>query len=146
MTSHETATHPVSVAIPSRLKRKRINAAKINDCKSFPDKDTGGTFNGATVRCADTRWLSAEDHPQIGSLFVKSRTGFYVANDNHILAAFGLFDAIRPDSLAVVTELRKRDIAVSIISSDDTGTIEAIAVKLGMDARNVKSQCSLADK
>lgn len=138
--------HPVSVAISSHLEEKGVNAAKIDDFKSVAGKGVDGTFNGASVRCGNTRWLSAEIHPEVQDLLAKGLTVFCVAMDNRILTAFGLSDSVRPDSHAVITELQKRGIAVSIVSGDDAGAVEAVAVKLGIEASHVRSRCSPGDK
>lgn len=47
--------------------------------------------------------------------------------EGQVIAVFGLFDSLRPDSCAVIIEPAKRGIAVSIVSGDDTGPVEAIA-------------------
>jgi soluble P-type ATPase len=44
------------------------------------------------------------------------------------------------------TLLRKRNIAVSIVSGNDTGAIEAVATKLNILANPVRSRCTPGDK
>jgi Cd2+-exporting ATPase len=138
--------HPVSVAISTYLKEKGVDAAKIGDSKSVTGKGVEGTFNGANVRCGNTRWLSAEILPEIQDLLAKGLTVFCVAMNDQTIAAFGLSDSLRPDSHSVVTELQKRNIAVSIVSGDDAGAVEAVAAKLGIPASHVRSRCTPGDK
>lgn len=138
--------HPVSAAISTHLREKGIDAAKISDLKSVTGKGIDGTFDGTSVRCGNTRWLIAENHPKVQDLLAKGLTVFCVAIDNQPVAAFGLSDSLRPDSHAVITELQKRGIAVSIVSGDDAGPVEAVAAKLGIQASHVRSRCTPRDK
>ena len=138
--------HPVSAAISTHLKEKGVDAAKISDSKSVTGKGVDGTFNGASVRCGNTRWLSAEIHPEVQDLLAKGLTVFCVAIDDRVIAAFGLSDSLRPESCAVITKLQKRGITVSIVSGDDAGAVEAVALKLGIPASHVRSRCTPGDK
>jgi Cd2+-exporting ATPase len=138
--------HPVSVAISTYLKEKGVDAAKIGDSKSVTGKGVEGTFDGANVRCGNTRWLSAEILPEVQDLLAKGLTVFCVAMNGQTIAAFGLSDSLRPDSHSIVTELQKRNIAVSIVSGDDAGAVKAVAAKLGIPASHVRSRCTPSDK
>ncbi|KAJ9493709.1 hypothetical protein H2202_010831 [Exophiala xenobiotica] len=138
--------HPVSAAISTYLKERGVDAAKIGDSKSVTGKGVEGTFDGANVRCGNTRWLSAETLPEVQDLLAKGLTVFGVAINDKLIAVFGLSDCLRPDSHSVVTELQKRNIAISIVSGDDTGAVEAVATKLGIPASHVRSRCTPGDK
>ncbi len=138
--------HPVSIAISTYLKKKGVDAFKIGDSKSVTGKGVEGTFDGANVRCGNTRWLSAEILPEVQDLLAKGLTVFCVAINDQTIAAFGLADSLRPDSHIVVNELQKRSIAVSIVSGDDAGAVEAVAAKLGISAGHVRSRCTPGGK
>lgn len=138
--------HPVSAAVSTYLKEKGVEAAKISGTKSITGKGVDGKFNGVSVRCGNTRWLSAETHPEVQDLLSKGLTVFCVALDKRLLAAFGLSDSLRPDSRAVITELQKRGIAVSIVSGDDADAVEVVALKLGIQPSQVRSRCTPGDK
>jgi len=138
--------HPVSAAISTYLKEKSVTAAKVSDYKSVPGKGVDGTINGASIRCGNTRWLSAEMLPEVQDLLAKGLTVFCVAMDDRVIAAFGLSDSLRPDSRLVITELQERNIAVSIISGDDAGAVEAVALKLSIPTSHVRSRCTPSDK
>jgi len=138
--------HPVSAAISTYLKEKSVNAAKVGNYKSVPGKGVDGTINGASVRCGNTRWLSAETLPEVQDLLAQGLTVFCVAIDDRVIAAFGLSDSLRPDSRLVITELQERNIAVSIISGDDAGAVEAVALKLSIPTSHVRSRCTPSDK
>ncbi|KAK5311807.1 hypothetical protein LTR93_011586 [Exophiala xenobiotica] len=138
--------HPVSAAISTYLKEKGVDATKIEDSKSVTGKGVKGTFDGVNVRCGNTQWLSAETLPEVQDLCAKGLTVFGVAMNEQLIAVFGLSDCLRPDSYSVVTELQKRNIAISIVSGDDTGAVEVVAAKLGIPASHVRSRCTRGDK
>ncbi len=102
---------------------------------------TARMFAAATLR-----WLSAEILPEVQDLLAKGLTVFCVAINDQTIAAFGLADSLRPDSHIVVNELQKRSIAVSIVSGDDAGAVEAVAAKLGISAGHVRSRCTPGGK
>lgn len=138
--------HPVSVSISTYLKEKGVNAAKIWNSKSVIGKGVEGTFDGANVRCGNTRWLSIETLPEVQDLLAQGLTVFGLTMNGQPLAAFGLSDSLRPESRFVVTELQKRNIAISIVSGDDTGAVEAVAFELGIPSSHVRSRCTPSDK
>jgi P-type E1-E2 ATPase len=138
--------HPVSIAISTYLEEKGVEAAKISDTRSITGEGVDGTIDGVSVRCGNTRWLSAEIHPEVQGLLTKGLTVFCIAIDDQVVAAFGLVDSLRPDSHTVITELQKRGIAISIVSGDDAGAVEAVAGKLGIPSSHVRSRCTPGDK
>lgn len=138
--------HPVSAAISTHLKSKSVKAATIRDYNSVPGQGVEGTFNGASVRCGNTRWLTADGLPESQAFLLKGLTVFCVAMNDRIIAAFGLSDSLRPESCRVVTELQRRDIAISIVSGDDAGAVEAVALKLSIPVSQVRSRCRPSDK
>jgi Cd2+-exporting ATPase len=138
--------HPVSAAISSYFKWKLIGTALVENPQSITGKGIEGSFNGVKVRCGNTRWLSAESQPQVQDLFSRGLTVFGVSRDDQLIALYGLSDSLRTDSSAVVAELQKRNIAVSIVSGDDASAVNAIATKLNVPASHVRSRCSPRDK
>ncbi|KAI9827158.1 MAG: Cell morphogenesis protein PAG1 [Thelocarpon impressellum] len=68
------------------------------------------------------------------------------ASGDDLVAVFGLEDSLRPDVGAVVSELVRRGIAVSMVSGDDAGAVNSTAATLGLPAARVRSRCSPADK
>lgn len=53
---------------------------------------------------------------------------------------------LRPDAISTVSELRRRGIAVSLVSGDNEGAVNVIAARLGIPSENVRSRCSPVDK
>ena len=138
--------HPVSAAISTYLKGKNVDAATVRAENSVPGQGVEGVINGARVRCGNIRWLNAEALPEVQALLLKGLTVFCVAMSDRVIAAFGLYDALRPDSHLVIRELQQRNIAISIISGDDSQAVEAVALELNIPVSQVKSRCTPSDK
>ena len=138
--------HPVSAAILSCLQAKGVEAANTKDVRSITGKGVEGTYAGDLIRCGNTRWLSLHDLPEVQSLLRKGLTVFGVAIGDKPLAVFGISDSIRSETKFVLAELKKRKIAVSVVSGDDAGATETVAVKLEIPLNNVRSRCTPADK
>ena len=138
--------HPVSAAVTSYLKEKGVDCISIRDIKSITGKGVQGTFGGVEVRCGNTRWLSANERPEIQNLLAMGLTAVGVTMDERLIAVFGLSDSLRPESHFVVTELQKRNIGVSIISGDDAGAVNGVAAKLDIPLCHVRSRCTPGGK
>ena len=82
----------------------------------------------------------------VQSLLSRGLTVFCMSSGDELLAVYGLEDSIRPDASTVVSELRRRGIAVSIVSGDDSGAVQLIAENLGISTDYVRSQCTPRQK
>ena len=138
--------HPVSVAISEYLKAMGIQPANIENSKSVTGKGVEGTFEGASIRCGNAQWLSAESRTEVQDLLAQGLTVCCVTMNDQVIAAFGLSDSLRPDAHSVVIELQRRKIAVSIVSGDTAGTVKTIAAELGIPATHVRSRCTPVQK
>ncbi len=63
-----------------------------------------------------------------------------------LLTVYGLDDSLRPDAESVISQLQKRDIAVSIVSGDDDGAVQKLGRHLGIAGPRVRSRYSPRDK
>ncbi|KAK0249281.1 hypothetical protein LTS09_015543 [Friedmanniomyces endolithicus] len=142
----EISKHPVSAAVSAHLKARGVQAAALKDVRSITGKGTEGMWNGDQVRCGNSRWLSLEDLPDVQHLLSKGLTVFCVTIKQLPVCIFGLSDRIRPETHLVLAELRKRNIAISLVSGDDTPTTEQLAAHLNIPLSNVRSRCTPADK
>lgn len=138
--------HPVSAAISSYLQAKGVKAADTKDVRSITGKGIEGTYDGDVIRCGNTRWLQVQDFPEVQSLLRNGLTVFGVTIRGKPLAVFALSDSTRPETKFVLAELKKRRIAVSIVSGDDAGATNALAAELDIPLNNVRSRCTPADK
>lgn len=138
--------HPVSIAITKHLEEKAAQAAHLEHITSVPGCGIEGTFNGSKIRAGNQYWLNLSSNPEIQSILSKGLTILCVTLDDKLVAVFGLQDQLRPDAVEVISELKKRGIAISLISGDHARAVDAVADELGISLENVKSHCNPADK
>nr|OQO28681.1 hypothetical protein B0A51_05721 [Rachicladosporium sp. CCFEE 5018]OQO28953.1 hypothetical protein B0A51_05353 [Rachicladosporium sp. CCFEE 5018]OQO31929.1 hypothetical protein B0A51_01124 [Rachicladosporium sp. CCFEE 5018] len=138
--------HPVSMAISSYLVSKGIKAAEVENVRALPGQGVEGTYGGQLIRCGHTRWLSLQNLPEARRLLDARLTVFGVTVEGVPTALFGLHDRIRPEARRVLAELKKRKIAISIVSGDDAGATDAVAAELAVPITNVRSKCTPGDK
>ncbi|KAI1214146.1 heavy metal translocatin [Annulohypoxylon truncatum] len=138
--------HPVASAVAAHLKNQGIHAGKVDDIQSLPGKGVQGKIDGVSIQAGNPHWLDLESHPLVQDTRSKDFSTFCVTINSELQAVFGLTDTIRPDVLLTISELQKRNIAVSILSGDDDRTVETVAASLGIPKENAISRCSPADK
>ncbi|MCJ1238191.1 hypothetical protein MMC14_006180 [Varicellaria rhodocarpa] len=138
--------HPISSAVAQHLKSLDVSPAHVENIKTLPGKGVEATFDGIPIRVGNSRWLDLGAVPQVQSLLSLGFTVFCVLIDSRIAAVFGLNDTLRPDAKAVVSALLSRGITVSIVSGDDEGAVQSVAVQLNIPTSNVRSHCLPIDK
>ncbi|KAI9676319.1 MAG: hypothetical protein M1817_000476 [Caeruleum heppii] len=138
--------HPVASAISSHLKMLHTKPAKVENVTSVVGQGLEGLYSGVSIRCGNPRWLGVEDHPIVQSYVSKGLTVFCVSDPNDLLAVIGLQDTLREEAFAVVSELKRRGIQISILSGDEDDAVQGVAADLGIPKENVRSRCTPASK
>lgn len=138
--------HPVSAAVAAHLQAQDVKPTPVENVKSVTGSGIEGAWNGASVRGGNSRWLAVQTVPQVASLLSQGCTVFCVTLGEELLAVYGLDDSMRSDAKSVVSELQKRDIAVSLVSGDDDGAVQKVGHELGIPRSHIKSRCSPGDK
>ena len=138
--------HPVSQAISQHLRPQGIKPGEVSDIETVTGSGVQGTWENKTIRAGNVRWLKQENHPTVKSFSTLGCTVFGITHDNTLLAIFGLQDTLRPDVEPVISELKNRNIAISIVSGDDPAAVSALATHLAIPATHVHSRCSPAEK
>jgi Cd2+-exporting ATPase len=138
--------HPVSAAVAAYLQAQGVEPIPVTEVKSVTGSGMEGTWGGMSLRGGNSHWLAVQTIPRVASLLSQGSTVFCVSLGDELLAAYGLDDTLRPDAKFVVSELQKRDIAVSLVSGDDDGAVQRIGRELGIPSPQVRSRCSPGDK
>ncbi|KAK8139765.1 copper-translocating P-type ATPase [Apiospora sp. TS-2023a] len=138
--------HPVSVSMVSHLRNRDIEPIVVRDIKSLTGKGVEGFIGETRIQAGNSRWLGLESNDSVRETSARGLTTLCVTFDSHLVAVFGLSDSVRAEAVSVVTELRKRGIAVSILSGDELQTATRVAETVGIPASMVKARCSPADK
>lgn len=138
--------HPVSAAVARHLKDHEVSPAQVDEITTVVGKGVQGSLEGSTISGGNSRWLGMEQNDQVQGFLSQGLTVFCAVVDSQLRAVFGLEDSIREDSLGVISELKRRGIAVSLVSGDDDGAVQKLAAKLDIPQSHVRSRCSPKDK
>ena len=138
--------HPVSLAVSKHLKAAGVEPATVVHVTPVVGKGIEGTYNGRNVRIGNARWLRVEHQPAILSLVSKNLTVLCAAQGDRLIGLFGLEATLRDDASTVVASLVERGIVVSILSGDEIGAVQKVALKLGIPHEVVRARCTPREK
>ena len=138
--------HPVSCAIASHLKLQDILPSQIEDVVVIPGCGIEATWNGSVVRAGNPDWLGISESPMLQVDVSLGLTPFCVSIDGTVVAAFGLGDALRPEAVRIVNQLKKRSIDISIVSGDTKEAVHSVAKQLDIPESHVRFGHSPSDK
>lgn len=140
------SNHPVSLAVSKHLKAAGVEPATVTHVTPVVGKGIEGTYNGRIVRIGNARWLGLEDQLPVRSLLSQNLTVLCATQGDRLVAVFGLEATLREEASTVVASLVERGIAVSIISGDEIGAVQKVALKLGISHEVIRAKCTPREK
>ncbi|KAI0642384.1 heavy metal translocatin [Trametes meyenii] len=141
--------HPVARAVAADLEGRQVSNTGqpiLEDVEMVTGKGMRGTLLGKEIRGGSAAWLGLESHAAVEPLLAQGLTTFCVMHGDHLIAAFGLSDTLRPETRSVLHALAARNIHVSILSGDHPAAVYNVAAELGIPADRVRAGCLPADK
>lgn len=139
--------HPISSVITGHLREKNaMIPAVLSDVKSITGMGIEGVYDKTAVRGGSPRWLGVEEHPIVQTILAKGLTAFCATVDSELVGAFGLEDTVRTDTLSIISALKSRGLAISIVSGDHPAAVRSVAARLGIEEEKTQAQCLPADK
>lgn len=138
--------HPVSAAVASHLRERRVTGLPIPDIKALTGKGVEGTAQGLVVRAGNARWLNLSTDERVQSMQAQGYTTLCFTVNGSLAAIFGLTDSLRPDAISTVQKLQEAGIVVHVVSGDDSGAVTSVASQLGVPSPNVRSRATPEDK
>ena len=141
-----TSKHPVSRAIAAHIQAVGVRASQIENVVAVPGNGIEATWNGSIIRAGNPDWLGCQDSPEVQQILQNGLSLFCVSVDGNLAAVFGLKDSLRPDTIKVIDELKKRSIDISIVSGDNQGAVQSIARQLRLSPDCIRYGQSPADK
>ncbi|KAK8906368.1 hypothetical protein QC760_004961 [Botrytis cinerea] len=141
-----SSKHPVSSAIAAHLKLTVTKADELKEITSIVGCGIEATWGEEKIRAGNPYWLGVENLPAVTNLLSLGVSIFCITVNKNLVAVYGLKDRLRPDATAVINELRRRNIEISIISGDNEESVKSVSRTLNLPESNVRFQCSPADK
>ncbi len=138
--------HPVALAVSKHLEAAGVEPAAVARVTPVVGKGIEGTSKGQIVRIGNARWVNVENQPPVRSLLSKNLTVLCATQGDRLIGLFGLEATLRDDASTVVASLVERGIVVSILSGDEIGAVQKVALKLGIPHEVVRARCTPREK
>ena len=133
------STHPLAKAIVSSCGKDSCDLEKITDFKEHAGHGLSGKRGekhlrgGNAVFIREQAALPAGIQKQAEQLATQGKTPIFFAEDERLLGVIAVADALRPDSVKAVRELKGLGLRVIMVTGDHRRTAEAIGVEAGVD-------------
>jgi len=141
-----SSKHPVSIAIAAHLKSSVTKANELKNVTSIAGCGIKATWGEEDICAGNPYWLGVENLPAVKNILSLGLTIFCITVNKRLVAVYGLKDSLRPDTTAVITELKRRNIEISIVSGDNEESVMSISRTLDLPESHLRFRCSPVDK
>ena len=132
--------HPVARAIVKSAEERGLRIPGLSDFEYMPGRGVRGTVEGRRLSAGGPNLLAASGmEAGSGVRDAASRAAangqgmIYLVDDDRVIAAFAVADAIRPESREAIGRLHAAGIEVVMLTGDATPVADAVARQLGID-------------
>ncbi|MCO6049316.1 heavy metal translocating P-type ATPase [Mesorhizobium sp. RP14(2022)] len=135
------SSHPLAIAILDRAKNDKAPVPPAFDAQAVAGEGVEGTVGGDPVflgspRAAEQRVsLQPEYKAAIAALNAEGKTVSVLLSRGALAGFIAMRDEARPDALQALDELKRAGVRPLMLTGDNRVTAEAIAAKLGIEAR-----------
>ncbi|CUH89082.1 Copper-transporting P-type ATPase [Phaeobacter sp. CECT 5382] len=139
--------HPIAKALVAAAGKGLPKAEKV---EAIPGYGLRAMVEGREVLVGAERLMQSEGiacdtfKAQADLWASEGETPFYAAINGATAALLSVADPVKPDTPAAIRALQAQGLKVAMITGDATGTAQAIAARLGIDA--VRADCLPGDK
>ena len=145
------AEHPVARAIVRSAQDRELTIPRASDFQAVPGYGVQAVVDGRQLAVGGPSLLRRLDVEPDRVLVAfteeasaRGQSTIYLVEAPHVLAAFAVADAVRPESREAVERLRERRIQVVMMTGDSRAVADTVARELGIDT--VYSQVLPGDK
>ncbi|KAK2007925.1 heavy metal translocatin [Colletotrichum eremochloae] len=139
--------HPVSAAVGGYLEKQGVKPmSEVVNVRVIPGAGVEACHKDSSLQAGNARWTNADSNGEVERLQQAGLTALVVARDSIPLVVFGLAVQIRPEAFRVIAELKARNIAVHLVSGDQTVAVEAVAAAVGIPAEHVAGERTPTEK
>ena len=140
--------HPIAHAVSEYAKAQKISMSPVSHFTVIEGKGVRGTVDSVEYFAGNTKVLSdltlSFDSKTIEAETTQGRTPVILATKKEILGVAMVADAVKPESIEAVKNLRELGIKVIMLTGDHKNTASAIAKEVGID--DVMSEVLPGDK
>ncbi|KAJ4325907.1 hypothetical protein N0V84_003293 [Fusarium piperis] len=139
--------HPVSAAVEKHLSEQSVQAMlDVSDIRVVPGAGIEADYKGSKLQAGNARWTGADKVPEVVRLQQAGLTTLVITRDSIPLIVFGLKVRIRPEATRVIAYLKARNIAVHLVSGDQTMAVKSVAATVGIPAENAVGERTPPEK
>ncbi|APW41118.1 heavy metal translocating P-type ATPase [Rhodoferax saidenbachensis] len=148
--------HPLAHAVVTAAKTKTMEVQAPTDVRAVPGRGTQGVVAGRTLLLGSLRWMEelGVDQAAVAAratqLQAEGATVSAMAERTEsgvtLLALLAFADEPKPGAKEALAILQARGIQTVMISGDNRGAAEAMAKRLGLDAKDVLAEVLPGDK
>ena len=151
-TLESQSEHPLADAVMTRLKSEGIAGVILDQFESLTGLGVSGRYNGHTYQIGNRRLMAerglADQLTTVNGLVSRwqdeAKTVVYFADECQILAIIAIADPVKQTSREAIHTLRKRGIAVYMMTGDNAQTAGAVAKAVGLS--DFRAEALPADK
>ena len=144
--------HPLADAVVERLRAKGIVGTVLDRFESLTGRGVSGRSNGQTYLVGNRRLLVekglANELVKVNGMVTRwqdeAKTVVYFADEQRVLAVIAIADPVKQTSREAIHTLRKRGIAVYMMTGDNAQTAGAVAKAVGLS--DFRAEALPADK
>jgi Cu2+-exporting ATPase len=139
----QDAEHPVARAVVASAHERGLEIPRAGGFEAIPGYGVQGVVDGRRLAVGGPNLLGrlgakrpaefAEFAEFTDTAAAQGQGVIYLLEDGHILAAFAVADAIRPESLEAIRRLHDLGIDVAMLTGDAKAVADAVAKQLGID-------------
>lgn len=136
----KNSQHPLAEAIVTKARDNDIKLSESDGFNTFAGKGVSATVNGKSVLIGNRTLLmendveiSGDNEEIISKLEEEGKTAVLVALNNAFSGILGVADTLKENTSLAISELKKMDLRVAMITGDNPRTAESIARRIGID-------------
>jgi Cu2+-exporting ATPase len=134
------AEHPVARAIVASAAERGLSLPPVTGFRAEPGRGVSASVGGRRLAVGGpnllaqfTNALPPELRTFTDEAAARGQSVVYLTEQNRVLAAFAVADAVRPESAEAVRRLHAQGIEVAMLTGDAKPVAEAVARELGID-------------
>ena len=154
--------HPLAHAVTAAAKDKATDVPAPTDVQAVPGRGTQGVAAGRTLLLGSLRWMEElnvdmavvteqaaqlqADGATVSAMAEKIQASAGSPERYQLVALLAFADEPKPGAKEALATLRARGIQTVMISGDNRGAAQAMAQRLGLDAKDVLAEVLPGDK
>ena len=142
--------HPLAQAIITAAEERGISLQEPQDFESLTGQGVRGQINGSAIALGNDKlmrylWIDTRSAEEQTTIYRElGYTVMFIAINNVLGGVITVADALKPDTISAIIELKKLGIKVVMLTGDNQKTADIIAKQVGVD--EVKAEVLLQNK